>query len=432
MRLAWPASLEGLMMVLFSSADLIMVGALGFSATSAVGIFSQPKMVLLCFPRSFSVAVTARVASLYGRGETGEIAPCVKQSLLAAAAGGALLMCLAWIFLSEILLLAGARESYLAAAEAYGRPMLFSVYLTTLSVTLQGGLLGMGLTKAIMVSNIAGNMLNVAANALLIYGIGPFPALGVAGAGWGTVAGSLLTLALTAAALCKSGSPLTLLGRGGWTPGGKNSRTLWSVFSGVLAEQSAERVGMFLYSRMAAGLGEMPFAVHTICMNLCDLYYNFAGGMGRASLSLSGRLLGRGGGRPFALMLRAAQRAGFAVSCAACLLYVVFRVPLASLYNADAASAALCVKIILLVALVSFPEAQSLIASGVLRGAGDVRYVAAYSLVSIAIVRPIVTWLLCYWLGLGLYGAWGALMIDQTTRAACATLRLRRKFSAAA
>ena len=56
---------------------------------------------------------------------------------------------------------------------------------------------------------------------------------------------------------------------------------------GAFSEQSAERVGMFLYSYMAAGLGTLSFAVHTVCMNLCDIYYSFAQGMGKASLVLS-------------------------------------------------------------------------------------------------------------------------------------------------
>lgn len=427
-RLAWPSALEGLAMVLLSSADLIMVGALGFAATSAVGIFSQPKMVLLCFPRSFSIAVTARVALLRGRGELEEAPACMKQSLLTAASCGALLAALAWAFLTEILLIAGAQTSYLEAAVSYGKPMIISTYMTTISATLQGGLLGMGRTKAMLAANVAGNIMNVAANALLIYGLGPFPRLGVAGAGWGTVVGSALTLLLTAAALCEKGSPLSLLGRGGWLPERENMRALWNVFSGTLTEQSAERVGMFLYSRIAAGLGEIPFAIHTICMNLCDIYYCFAGGMGKASLSLSGYLLGRGGGRPFALMMSESQKTGFAVSCAAFVLYAAFRGPLASLWISEPEAAALCEHIIVLVAFVGFPEAQSLIASGILRGAGDTRYVAAYSVVSIAIIRPIVTWTLCCALGLGLYGAWAALFLDQTTRAACATVRLRKKY----
>ena len=62
---------------------------------------------------------------------------------------------------------------------------------------------------------------------------------------------------------------------------------------------------------------------------------------------------------------------------------------------------------------------------GALRGAGDTKYVAAYSLWDIAILRPILTYVLCFPLGLGIYGAWIALFLDQLTRAVMATRRFR-------
>ena len=49
-----------------------------------------------------------------------------------------------------------------------------------------------------------------------------------------------------------------------------------------------------------------------------------------------------------------------------------------------------------------------------------------YSLISIAVVRPILTFFLVYELGLGLYGAWIALTLDQTTRAVCSMLGSRQ------
>ena len=79
-----------------------------------------------------------------------------------------------------------------------------------------------------------------------------------------------------------------------------------------------------------------------------------------------------------------------------------------------------------MVGVVSIPETWSLLCAGMLRGLGQIRYVAVYSLVSIALIRPVLTWLLCYGLQWGLYGAWISLMLDQTMRASCAYGRLQR------
>mgnify|MGYP000316269123 CR=1 FL=1 len=56
-RLAWPAAAEGLLLMLLTAADLLMVSALGNTAVAAVSIFSQPRMVILCVTRSYSVAL---------------------------------------------------------------------------------------------------------------------------------------------------------------------------------------------------------------------------------------------------------------------------------------------------------------------------------------------------------------------------------------
>lgn len=66
------------------------------------------------------------------------------------------------------------------------------------------------------------------------------------------------------------------------------------------------------------------------------------------------------------------------------------------------------------------------ITSGSLRGAGDTKYTALVSLISIGVLRPLIAYLLCYPLGLGLDGAWYALVIDQFTRLILVMIRFRR------
>ena len=54
------------------------------------------------------------------------------------------------------------------------------------------------------------------------------------------------------------------------------------------------------------------------------------------------------------------------------------------------------------VAAVNIPEAWAMVHAGLLRGLGHTSFVALYSLISIAVVRPILTFFLVYELGLGL------------------------------
>jgi len=72
--------------------------------------------------------------------------------------------------------------------------------------------------------------------------------------------------------------------------------------------------------------------------------------------------------------------------------------------------------IMILIAVACPFQISQVVFNGSLRGAGDTKFVAMTSFISITFVRPIATWILCYPMGLGLTGAWLSLIIDQMIR----------------
>ena len=69
-----------------------------------------------------------------------------------------------------------------------------------------------------------------------------------------------------------------------------------------------------------------------------------------------------------------------------------------------------------ILSIVIFLQISQVVYSGCLRGAGDTRYTALVSLISVTLIRPGSGWLFCYPLGLGLFGAWIGLAFDQLMR----------------
>lgn len=421
-QLAWPCAAEGFLMELLSSIDLAMVGTLGSKAQSAVGIVSQPKMMNLIFVRAIAVAITAVLARRYGEEKLTEMRSVLKQGLTIVFVLYAVILSVEIFSFKNIMLISGAKEEYLAMSISYGRLIFISLIFQVLSIMLMSALVAIGRTKIIFAANLAGNILNCLINYVFIFGRFSMPKLGVTGAGIGTLCGSMVTFIIIAAEIQKKSS-LLRLDSGNWIPRGYTFKAVAVVLTGTLPQQIFERLGMYLYTIIVASLGSTALAVHHICMSLCDVFYSVAIGLGTATSSITGQMMGK---RQIDSAVRYAeigQRLGIIVAVSGFAVFSVFNKLILGIFTHDAAVMELGSKILIVVALVSFPQTFSLVNSGVLKGAGDTRFVAAYSFIIIAVFRPILTYILIFVFDMGVFGAWAALFVDQSLRAIAASIR---------
>ena len=420
LQIAMPAALEGIFMILLCNVDLIMVGVLGISAIAAVSIFNQPRMIILCFARSIASAMTLFAAKYFGLNRKEFVADFLKKTLFTGVAMLGTIHGAFYVFLDKILLWMGAEIEYLGDAIIYGEIALIAVFFTSITAILQAVMIGFGNTKAVLITNIQGNVLNIIANFVLIFGMN----LGVKGAAIGTVIGTFYTLIYTIIILRRD----KIFDGGNFIPDKKYFKEILPVFGGVFSEQGFERIGMVLYTRMVAELGTIPYAVHAICMNFCDFYYSFAGGFGKASMVLAGQNSVQKNSNAQKIFSSIGIKFGIIFSAITFLLTFIFRQEILSIYSSDSEILGLGGIVMIIVALVSFPEAHAMICSGILRGNGKTTQVAIYSFVSITILRPIITAIFLYVLNLGLVGAWLSLAIDQSIRATVSQFLLNRLY----
>jgi Na+-driven multidrug efflux pump len=203
----------------------------------------------------------------------------------------------------------------------------------------------------------------------------------------------------------------------------KNIRKL---ASGGFVEQVALRGGFFLYALVVANLGTENFAAHLIVMQLMALSFTFADGIGIATTSLVGQNLGKK--RPDLSIMYGKIGLRLAV-CVATVLSITcvlirFRFPMlfTNYYGIIETAASM---ILILAVAMPFQTAQ-IVMGGSLRGAGDTRFVAITMILTVGIIRPFGGFLLAYPLGLGLTGAWFAVVIDQIARLSMLLVRFVR------
>ena len=161
-------------------------------------------------------------------------------------------------------------------------------------------------------------------------------------------------------------------------------------------------------------------------MHILSLSFCFGDGLTMAASALVGRSLGQK--RPdLAVMYgKCAQRVGFCIGLTLAVLFVTFARPIYMAFSRDENIITKGIPIIYMCAIVTAGQISQVIFSGCLRGAGDTLYVAITSLFSIALLRPAASYLLCYTAGLGLYGAWYGVIIDQYLRLILNGIRFSR------
>ena len=206
----------------------------------------------------------------------------------------------------------------------------------------------------------------------------------------------------------------------------KTLGTIANIGSSTLAEQVFLRIGFLIYSIIVANLGTVAFAAHQIGMNLMSISFSFGDGLSVASVTLVGQSLGAKRPDMAKVYGGVCQRLGIVFAVVLPIIFVSLGRPISSLFSNEEAILSYGEMIMSLLAVVVFLQISQVVFSGCLRGAGDTRYTALVSLISVAVVRPGLGWLFCYPLQLGLFGAWLGLAVDQMVRFLMTWVRFRK------
>ena len=158
-------------------------------------------------------------------------------------------------------------------------------------------------------------------------------------------------------------------------------------------------------------------------MNILNLSFAVGDGLSIASSALVGQNLGAQRPDLSKLYCTIAQRIAFCFSTVIFLIFFFGRFFLVGLFTDDGTIIQAGSQLLVIAAFTTHIQTAQVILSGCLRGAGDTRFVAGVSFLSIGLVRPLLTYLFCFPFDWGLVGAWVTLLVDQTMRMVLNKLR---------
>ncbi len=427
-KVAWPAVTEAFLLGLVNFVDSIMVSTQGSTAVAAVGLTNQPRFIFYAVFFALSIGVTAVVSRRKGENDREDANRCLAQAVSLCMMLGVILVSVAIYFSEPFLRFSGAKDDTIGMATAYFRITMIGMLFTSVSLTINAAQRGSGNTRISMTTNMTANIVNCIFNALLINGLLFFPKLGVTGAAIATMLGNMVSCGMSIYSVSHPDRFLHLKPSALFRFSSKNLLPILKVSSSAAAEQVCMRFGFFVVAKLVADLSTVDFATHTICMSIVNLSFCFGDGLSVAASALVGQNLGKRRPDYSIVYGKTAQRIGFCIAVLLMLLFFFGGEMLISLFMSEGEEHAVTIvdigkKILMLLALMTPAQISQVIFSGCVRGAGDTKYAAMVSLICIAVVRPTLTFLMCYVFHFGVIGAWVAMSIDQYLRLLFMALR---------
>ena len=402
LSLAAPVVIAEVGWVSMQIVDIAMVGRLGPAAIGAVGVGSALFLAFSVFGMGLLLGLDMLVAQAFGardraacdrwlrHGVVLALVLTVPLGLLARGAGSRLDV---WGFDPDVL----------ALVRPYFTIVTWSLPLLLLYAAFRRYLQAVSVVRPIMVALVTANVVNAAANWVLIFGNLGAPALGVTGAGWATCVSRAGMVIVLAAAIARQGVRPWTLTAGVRMTGLRRILGLgWPA-----AAQAVLEYGAFAAVTLLAGrLDPSTLAAHQIVINLAGLTYMVPLGISSAAAVRVGHAVGRrdAAGASGAGWTAVALGTGFMASAAATFLAAPRTI--LGAFTADDRVVDVGLTLILVVALFQIFDGLQGVTTGALRGLGDTRTPMLLNLAGHWMVGLPVGYLLCFAIGWGVLGLW--------------------------
>jgi len=373
--------------------------------------------------------VSTFVAQYTGAGRSERVGPAVWQGIHFAALAG--LLFLLMVPAAPYLIAVGGHTRALQALEVvYLRCLCFAALPMLVMAAVNGFFSGRGQTWIVLMIEAAGTAVNVALALVLIFGRAGFPELGIAGAGWATVAGSWTSALFALGLLLRPEFRGEFRTLSGWRFERELFGRLMKYGGPAGAQVFLDVLVWNVFVQLVGRLGEAATGATTLTVRLNMVAFLPMMGLGQAVSILVGQRLGAD--RPD-LAERSAYTGlkwvfGYMSGVAA--VYLLIPGVLVGVFRGDrdpessAAVAALVPTLLMYVAFYSLADAVNVAFSFALRGAGDTRFV---SLLTFALAWPImvVPTFVVVRAGGSIYAAWVFATVYIVAMAVCFYLRFR-------
>ncbi|MFH0848417.1 MAG: MATE family efflux transporter [archaeon] len=267
--------------------DAIWAGRLSTEALAALTVASPLMAIYRAVGSGIGVGAASLIARRLGAGEKEEANRAAGCSITFFFVISSIVSVICLLNLRTLLQLFGANDAVLPYAEAYMSVETASVALDFFLLVLVE-LVRIGGSSSIANSGmIVASIADLIWSPILVFGLGPFPALGLAGAALGTTVGRAMGVAILVAYL-GLGKSIYQFRPKHFLIDTKIVTEIYRVGISQTVRASGASIAQILASRTAASFGVIPLAVLGVLMKVNRIVFAFCMGIGQGLLPLVG------------------------------------------------------------------------------------------------------------------------------------------------
>jgi putative MATE family efflux protein len=423
--LAVPMVLEMALESLFALTDIFFVARIGADAVATVGLTESLLALVYALAMGLGVGATAVVARRIGEKDPEAAAHAAVQAIALALIVSIVLGALGAWLAPGLLALMGASPGVIAVGTGYARVMLGGEAAIILLFVVNAIFRGAGDAAIAMRVLWLASGINIVLGPLLIFGVGPFPELGVTGAAVATTIGRATGTLVALAALVKPGGRIPVARRHLRLDVGVMAQI--ARLSSTAALQTvigtASWIGLV---RIISLFGSAALAGYTIGIRVVIFALLPAFGMSNAAATMVGQALGaRDPERAERSVWIAGRYAAYFLGAIG-LAFLAFATPIVRVFTADAAVVPYAVSCLRIIASGFVFYGYGMVLTQAFNGAGDTRTPTLINLGVFWLFEIPLAYVLSVTLGMGPRGSFWAVTIAFSTLAVVSALLFRR------
>ena len=423
--LAIPMVLEMVLESLFAVVDVFWVGRLGADAVASVGLTESLLSLVFAVGIGLSMSTTAMVARRIGEKDPEDAAIAGVQAIFLGLLVSTAIGIPSFIYAPKLLALMGASPAVIATGSSYARIALGGCGAIVMLFLNNAIFRGAGDAAIAMRLLWVSNIINLALDPCLIFGLGPFPKLGVTGAALATFTGRSIGVLYQFYRLMKGTERIHVLLRHIRVHFGVLWRLVRVSITGILQFAIAHTSWIGLV-RIISSFGANALAGYTVAIRIVIFVILPSWGLSNAAATLVGQNLG-------AKHPERAEKSVWRTGLYNVIFLggigvflIIFATPCVRLFIQDPSVVPIAAKALRILSYGNIGYAYGMVMLQSFNGAGDTVTPTIVNFFGFWTLQIPLAWWLAYHAGLQEHGVFLAIVISECCIAAASIVLFRR------